>query len=277
MRIDSHQHFWRYDPEAYDWIDASMVPLQRDFLPHDLVPLIEEVGVEGTVAVQAVQTTKETDFLLGLAEKSPFIRGVVGWVDLRGAALEKELERLAGQTKLRGFRHVVQSEPDDRFLMREDFLKGVRRLDPERWTYDILIYERQLPAAIEFARALPRHRLVLDHMGKPRIAARELEPWAGRVRELARCPHVFCKVSGMVTEAEWKGWTPDDLRPYLDVVFEAFGPERLMVGSDWPVCTLAASFDQVMRLVRDYVKPLSEAEKVAVLGRTAARFYHLGD
>lgn len=275
MRIDAHQHFWRYDPAEYDWIDDSMWVLKRDFLPEDLEPHLRQHGLDGSVAVQARQSSAETDFLLELAAGWPFIRGVVGWVDFREPNVQAQLERLSEHTTLRGFRHIVQSEPDDRFLMAPDFLGGVRLLRDRGWTYDILIYPRQLPAAIEFARSLPDQKLVLDHIAKPAVAGGELEPWASLIRELARCPNVLCKVSGLVTEADWKTWKPGDFRPYLDLVFDSFGTERLMMGSDWPVCTLAGSYADVVAIVTDYIASLAPGEKEAILGRNAAEFYGL--
>ena len=275
MRIDAHQHFWKYDPLEYDWIDDRMAALRRDFLPADLKAQLEHGGFDGSVAVQARQSLDETRRLLELAEKSPFILGVVGWVDLRSPDLRAQLERFAANPKFVGVRHVIQSEPDDRFLLRPDFLRGVGMLAEFGLTYDILIYPRQLPAAIEFVRKFPNQPFVLDHLAKPPIATGMLEPWASGIRELAKSENVWCKVSGMVTEAEWSDRLPQTYRPYLDVVFEAFGTKRLMFGSDWPVCTVAASYGAVCTIVAKYLDQFSSEEKDAVFGGNAARFWPL--
>jgi L-fuconolactonase len=275
MKIDSHQHFWRYRPETHGWIDERMGVLKRDYLPEDLAPLLRAQGFDGCVAVQAAQTLDETRFLLDLSDHHAFIRAVVGWVDLRSPDVERQLADLARHPRFKGVRHIVQSEPDDRFLVREDVLRGLAVLEPFGLAYDILIYARQLPAAIELARRLPRQRFVLDHIAKPEIAAGRVSPWKEQVRELAASPNASCKLSGMVTEAAWKGWTAADFRPYLDVVFEAFGPDRLMIGSDWPVCLLAGDYGTVMGLVEDYMAGRPAAEREKVLGGNAARFYRI--
>lgn len=275
MRIDAHQHFWVYSPEEYGWIDERMDVIRRDFAPNDLSPLLEANGFEGSVVVQARQSLEETEYLLRLTdeEEDDVVRGVVGWVDLRAADVEAQLDRFRSHPRFVGVRHIVQDEPDDQFLTREDFGRGVALLG--ELTYDILVYPKQLPATLELVERFPDQRLVLDHIAKPPIARGELEPWASQIRKLAEAQNVFCKVSGMVTEADWKGWQREDFTPYLDVVFEAFGPSRIMVGSDWPVCTLAASYDQVMDIVTHYIEPLSESDKAAVLGSTAEKFYKL--
>jgi len=275
MKIDSHHHFWRYRPETHGWIDERMGVLKRDYLPEDLAPLLRAQGFDGCVAVQAAQTLDETRFLLDLSDHHAFIRAVVGWVDLRSPDVERQLADLARHPRFKGVRHIVQSEPDDRFLVREDVLRGLAVLEPFGLAYDILIYARQLPAAIELARRLPRQRFVLDHIAKPEIAAGRVSPWKEQVRELAASPNASCKLSGMVTEAAWKGWTAADFRPYLDVVFEAFGPDRLMIGSDWPVCLLAGDYGTVMGLVEDYMAGRPAAEREKVLGGNAARFYRI--
>jgi L-fuconolactonase len=275
MRLDSHQHFWRYRPETHAWIDGSMAVLKRDFLPLDLEPLLRSQGFDGCIAVQASQTLDDTRFLLSLAEHHPFIKGVVGWVDLLSPELPRQLEELARHPRLKGVRHVAQSEPDDAFLAREDMVRGIAALEPFGLAYDILIYARQLPAAIELARRLPRQRFVLDHIAKPEIKVGRISPWKEQVRELSSCPNVLCKVSGMVTEAAWHGFTAADFRPYLDVVFGAFGADRLMFGSDWPVCTLAADYATVADIVLDALGGRPAAEREAVLGGNAARFYRI--
>ncbi len=275
MHIDTHQHFWIYDRREYGWIDDSMAALRRDFLPADLKPELERTGFQGCVAAQARQTVEETRWLLEMAEQSPFILGVVGWVDLRSPRLRFELESFAGKCKLVGVRHVVQSEPDERFLLQPDFLRGIAMLEEFDLTYDILIYTRHLPVATEFVARFPRQRFVLDHMAKPPIKSGAVDAWARGIRELAGFPNVYCKVSGLVTEADWQGWKPEHMRPYLDVAFECFGPSRLMIGSDWPVCTVAASYARVMNLVKDCLGEYSANEREAVLGRNAAAFWRL--
>ncbi len=273
MRIDAHQHFWRYDEREYGWIGPEMAGLRRDYLPGDLRPLQEALGIEGTVAVQARQTVDETRWLQELAEQDPEIWGVVGWVDLCDASVGRQLETLCARGRLCGVRHVVQDEPDDRYLLRESFLRGVALLEAYRLTYDILIYPRHLPVASEFVARFPEQRFVLDHMAKPPIAEGRLSPWAEGIRNLAEHAQVYCKVSGMVTEANWASWRDADFRPYLDVVVEAFGTERIMFGSDWPVCTVAGSYARVMALAYGYAAQFSAAEQAAMEGGNAARFY----
>jgi L-fuconolactonase len=276
MHIDAHQHFWRYNAKEYGWIGPDIQILRRDYLPADLRPLQQAIGIEGTVAVQARQLLEETRWLLELANQHPFIRGVVGWVDLRSPDLGDQLARFCAHEKFVGVRHVIHDEPDDLFAMREDFVRGVGTLAAYGLTYDLLLFPRHLPAACALVARHPNQPFVLDHIAKPPIAAGRLEPWATDLRRLATFPNVCCKVSGMVTEAEWLRWAPGDFDPYLDVVFEAFGAQRIMIGSDWPVCTVAAeSYAQVMQIVMDYVARLSAAEQAAVMGGTAARFYGL--
>jgi L-fuconolactonase len=273
-RIDAHQHFWRYGPD-YAWIGDRMSVLKRDFVPDDLSPLLRASGFAGSVAVQARQSLAETQDLLTFAKQNTAVRGVVGWIDLCSSEAEQQLDALSDEPALVGLRHVVQDEPDDRFLLRDDFQSGVALLEARNLAYDILIYPRQLPAAIEFVRRFPRHRLVLDHMAKPDIAGGAIEPWAKQIRELACAENVFCKVSGLVTEANWSDWKPTDFSPYLGVVLDAFGPRRLMVGSDWPVCTLAADYGQVMGIAESFFAPLGSDEKSAIFGRNAVEFYQL--
>jgi L-fuconolactonase len=275
MKIDSHQHFWRYDAARDAWITESMAVLRRDFLPDHLAAELNANAIDASIAVQADQSENETMFLLDLAEKNKHIAGVVGWVDLLSPRLAERLEYFSHFSKLRGFRHIAQGEPDDRFLARENFVKGVAQLRAFDFTYDILIYPKQLPAAIDLAARLPEQRFVVDHVAKPEINSGKTAPWAAQVRELAQNKNVFCKLSGLVTEADWKHWNPDDFKPYLDVVFDAFGVERLMFGSDWPVCLLAATYGQVKQLIENYVTCYSEADKDKIFGGNAARFYGL--
>jgi L-fuconolactonase len=274
MHIDAHQHFWIYNQREYDWIDDAMSSIRHDFLPAELQPLLEGNGFQGSVLVQVRQTLEETRSLLKLAADNPFILGVVGWADLRSPRLPAQLESFARNPKLVGIRHIVQSEPDD-FLLQPDFLRGISLLEEFDVAYDILIYTKHLPIAAEFVKRFPRQRFVLDHLAKPPIKTGAVDVWARGLRELALFPNVFAKVSGLVTEAHWQGWKPEDIRPYLDVAFECFGPKRLMIGSDWPVCTLAGSYAQVMNLVKEYLSRYTAEEREAVLGGNAVKFWRL--
>jgi len=271
--IDSHQHFWHYRPETHGWIDERMQVLKQDFLPADLEPLLRAEGLSGSVAVQAAQSLDDTRFLLDLAERHSMVRAVVGYVDLLAPDLEGQLESLSSRKRLRGIRHIAQDEPDDGWLARGDVIRAIATLGRFGLTYDILVFARQLPAAVTLARALPEQPFVVDHIAKPEIAAGRLDPWRAEIRRLAELPHVCCKLSGLVTEARWDAWQPADLRPYLDVVLEAFGPNRLMYGSDWPVCLLAGTYAEVIGLVRGAIAALSRDEQDAIMGGNAARFY----
>jgi L-fuconolactonase len=275
VKIDAHQHFWHYTPEEYGWIGPDMEVLKKDHLPADLAPLLESAGIAGTVAVQARQTLDETAWLLELADKYPFIKGVVGWVDLRSPELRGQLQRFCAHPRFCGVRHVVQDEPDDRFMLRADFVRGLGMLAEFDLAYDILIFPRHLPVACELVSRFPDQRFVLDHIAKPLIKDGKVAPWDVGIRRLAAFPNVFCKVSGMVTEADRQRWQPSDFWPYLDVVFAAFGSERIMFGSDWPVCTLAGAYADVVKIVSDYVQQLAREEQAAFWGETARRFYRL--
>ncbi len=275
MKIDAHQHFWRYAPETHAWIDESMTAIQRDFLPADLEPLLRAEGFEGCIAVQARQSVEETEWLLSLADAHPFIRGVVGWVALCAADVADDLGRVAAHPKLRGVRHIVQDEPDDRFMLQPAFLRGIDALSRFGLTYDILIYARQLPAAVELVKAFPEQRFVLDHIGKPDVRAGALDPWARGIAALSRNRNVWCKLSGLVTETDWSRWSGDEFTPYLDVIFDWFGPDRLMIGSDWPVCLLAGAYGDVNSIVGSYVERRFPSYADAVAGGTAAAFYQL--
>ncbi len=275
MKIDSHQHFWRYDAARDAWITDSMAILKRDFLPEHLAAELTANGLDASIAVQADQSENETMFLLGLAENDKRIAGVVGWVDLLSPRVAERLQYFSHFSKLRGFRHVAQSEPDDRFLAREHFVKGVAQLRPFGFTYDILIHPRQLPAAIELATQLADQHFVVDHLAKPEIETGKTSPWASQLREIAQSKNVFCKISGLVTEADCKHWKADDFKPYLDVVFGAFGADRLMFGSDWPVCLLAATYGQVKQLIDNYVKGFPQSDQEKIFGGNAACFYGL--
>jgi L-fuconolactonase len=274
MRIDAHHHFWRYDPVEFDWIDEEMALIRKDFLPVDLERELVRSGVEGVISVQARQCLDETRWLLELAESRDFIKGVVGWVDLASPKIEEALESLV-HPKLKGLRHVVQAEPDDAFVLGTDFNRGIRGLARFDLVYDLLILPRHLPFATRFVDQHPAQVFVLDHLAKPLIRQGLMEPWARQMRELAQRPNVYCKLSGMVTEAHYESWTEAELRPYFDVVLEAFGPHRLMFGSDWPVCLVACEYLRWHRLVSNWVSRLSFEEQARVLGGTAAMAYKL--
>ena len=275
MTIDAHQHFWAYSRAEYPWIGPGMERLARDYLPADLEEVARPLGIDGSVAVQARQSLAESDWLLELAAANPFIKGVVGWVDLRSAAVADDLARLAAAPKFVGVRHVVQDEPNPRFLLGDDFVRGVRTLHQFGLAYDLLVFPHQLPAAVELAGLLPEQPFVLDHLGKPRIKAGEIDDWQADLRALARHENVCCKLSGMVTEADWAAWRPDDFTQYLNVALEALGPDRLMLGSDWPVCRLAAEYGEVIGVVEEAVSRLTPTEQAAIRGSTATRFYRL--
>lgn len=275
VRIDAHHHLWRYSPEEYGWIDESMRELGRDFLPGDLTAAMGSAKIDGTVAVQARQTLEETRWLLELADQTDAIRGVVGWAPIAAPDFSMALEEFAGRPKLKGLRHVIQAEPDESFILREDFNRGLRTMRESGLVYDILIFERHLPRTIEFVDLHPDQVFVLDHIAKPRIREGAMEPWATKMRELAQRQNVFCKVSGLVTEADWKTWTPESLCPYLDVVTEAFGPQRLMAGSDWPVCLTACGYARWFDVLDRYFTAFSREEQDAIFGTNAARVYRL--
>jgi L-fuconolactonase len=273
MRIDAHQHFWKYDPRDYAWIDESMAGIRKDFLPADLETLLKAEGFDGCIAVQARQSLDENRFLLDLARPSAFVRGVVGWVDLKKSDVELDLADFAGDPKAVGIRHIAQAEPDDRFLAHDDFVHGVRKLAAFDLTYDILVYPRQLPAAIELVAKAPDVRFVLDHCGKPEIRNAQWEPWATHIRELAKAPNVSCKISGLVTEANWAAWTKETLKPYVDHVVASFGAERCMLGSDWPVCLVAGEYARVMGAQRELVTQVAGSGALDVMGKCAERVY----
>ncbi len=274
MRIDAHQHFWKFSEAEYGWMKPEW-PIRRDLLPGDLVPLLAKAGLDGSVAVQARQTVEESRWLLELADHHSIIKGVVGWVDLRSDKVEEQLARFAVHPKFVGVRHVVQDEPDDNFMLRPEFVRGIGKLRQFKLRYDLLIFTKQLPAAIELVEKFPEQPFVLDHIAKPLIKDGVISPWREQIRELAKMPNVTCKVSAMITEADWAKWKPAEFKPYLDVVFEAFGEDRVMYGSDWPVCLLAGSYERVFGLVDDYGMQLSASARVKFFGSNAASFYGL--
>ena len=274
-RIDAHHHLWKYTAAEYGWLDESMAKLRRDFLPKDLVRETAAAGIDGTVVVQARQTLEETRWLLDLADECQAIRGVVAWAPIAGENFPGVMEDFENRPKLKGLRHVIQGEKDEHYILREDFNAGIRAIQGSGLVYDILIHERHLPQTIEFADAYPEQVFVLDHMAKPLIRESVMEPWASRIRELAKRENVWCKVSGLTTEADWSRWTEDSLRPYLDVVVEAFGAKRLMAGSDWPVCLVACEYGRWFDVLRRYFAAFSQDEQQRVFGGTAIEVYQL--
>jgi L-fucono-1,5-lactonase len=275
MRIDAHQHFWQFNAVRHSWITEEMSVLKRDFMPENLDDDRKANNIDATIAVQADQSEEETLFLLQLAQRNSSIAGVVGWVDLCSPHAAKRLKHFSQFDKLCGFRHLAQDEPDDRFLVRPDFLRGIASLREFGFTYDILIYPDQLPAALELVAHFPEQQFVVDHIAKPEIKSRSRAGWAVLMQNIAAKPNVYCKLSGLVTEADWKNWKKEDFRPYLDIVFGAFGPKRLMFGSDWPVCLLAASYKQVLEIIEDYVQDCAADIKDKIFGGNAAEFYQL--
>jgi L-fuconolactonase len=276
MTLDSHQHFWQFDPIRDSWINESMKVLQKDFLPMDLKPELDKKGIQGCIAVQADQSDKETDFLLRLAKKNPWIMGVVGWVDLASAQLENKLEAYQAEKKLVGFRKILQSLPPAS-LEESSFLKGIGLLSQYGFTYDILIFPNHLENAYRLVKSFPDLRFVVDHLAKPDIRSGEFDFWSKGIHKLASLPNVFCKVSGMVTEADWGNWKKDDFRPYLSHITDCFGTERLMYGSDWPVCLLAGSYAEVFDLAFEFYNDFSHEEKEGIFGENASRFYGIND
>jgi L-fuconolactonase len=275
-RIDAHHHLWRYTAAEYGWIDETMMGLRRDFLPADLVREMESAAIDGAVAVQARQTLDETRWLLEQAEGCAAIRGVVGWAPIAAKEFPGVMEEFLDRPKMKGLRHVIQGEKDENYILREEFNSGILALRGSGLVYDILIYERHLPQVVKFVDRHPEQVFVVDHMAKPLIALGAIEPWAKWMRELGKRENVWCKVSGMVTEADWEEWTAEGLQPYLDVVVEAFGVKRLMAGSDWPVCLLAVEYGRWFEVLRRYFAGFSEAERDAVFGATAIEVYGLG-
>jgi L-fuconolactonase len=273
MRIDSHQHFWRYNPGEYSWIDDSMAAIRRDFLPGDLRDEMRRAAMDACVAVQARQTREETRWLLQVAHTYPFVAGVIGWVDLQADDVAEQLEEFVDDPAFVGVRHIVQAEDDDRFMLRPRFCRGISLLEDRDLTYDILIYPKHLRVAAELVSRFPRQHFVLDHLAKPDIRSREIRAWEKGIREIAAYPLVFCKLSGLVTEADWSGWTAEDIRPYLDVAFDCFGAHRLLAGSDWPVCTVAADYGRVISLIDHYLGGRPAADREAVMGGNAARLW----
>ncbi len=275
MRIDAHQHFWEYQPEDYPWITEELSVLRRSFLPSDLAPELIKFNFDGSIAVQARQTLDESRWLLKLAEECSQILGVVGWVDLCSDQIDAQLTEFASHPRFVGVRHVVQDEPDDAFMLRPEFLNGIRQLKNHELTYDILIFPKQLEAALSLVEKFPDQPFVIDHIAKPSIKEGTLQPWKNLITEISKFPNVTCKISGMITEADWKEWKQEDMKPYLETILEIFPPNRLMYGSDWPVCLLAGDYSQVFDLAKNFIDQLSIQDQEWIYGRTAAQFYNI--
>lgn len=274
-RIDAHQHFWKYDPARHTWMTAEMGVLKTDFLPLDLAPHLQKCALDGCVAVQADQSEAENNFLITLAESNDFIKGIVGWVDLEAEGVGERLEYYRQFPKMKGFRHILQDEAQRDFMLRPAFLHGISKLKRFNYTYDILIFTDQLPYTLDFIKQFPEQAFVIDHIAKPLIKQQILGEWKGYIQKIANQKNIYCKISGMVTEADWQYWKPTDFKVYLDVIVECFGMDRVMYGSDWPVCTLAASYEAMYALVADYFSSFSKTEQARFFGENAIRFYQL--
>ena len=275
MKIDSHQHFWLFSEKDFGWMNDRMQAIKKDQLPEDFASELHTVGFDGSVAVQARQSLEETNWLLKLAGSNDFIKGVVGWVDLQGAGIEKQLEYYSKFSKMVGVRHVVHDEPNNDFILQSDFLRGIKLLQKYSLAYDLLVFPKHLPNVIKVVEQFPEQTFILDHIAKPMIKNSVISPWKEDMERLAKYPNVFCKVSGMVTEADWNHWKPNDFTPYIDVVFNAFGCNRIMIGSDWPVCKVTGSYQQVLNIVLSYIENFTEKDKGMVLGGTACKAYKI--
>ncbi|OLY90656.1 L-fuconolactonase [Cnuella takakiae] len=275
MRIDAHQHFWHFDPVRDSWINDEMQVIQHDFLPADLQPILAQHGFDGCVAVQADQSEAQNDYLLQLAEGNAFIKGIIGWVDLQAENIEERLQHYRSFPLIKGFRHVLQGEADRALMLRPAFKRGIAALGAAGYTYDILIFTDQLGYSAELVAAFPDQPFVVDHIAKPLIKDGKLDGWKQDMEALAQHPNVYCKVSGMVTEADWKAWRYEDFVPYLDTVVAAFGMQRLMYGSDWPVCNVAGGYDAMLGILQRYLESFAATEQEAFWGGNAARFYNL--
>jgi len=276
MRMDAHQHFWDYSPQAYGWISENMPEIRRTFSPNDLKPVLEKNNIGACISVQARQSIAENNYLLGLAEQHDFIKGVVGWVDFRSDQVDKSLESYMENPWMKGFRHVIQDEPDDEFIIQKDFIKGVKRCQQYGYTYDILIFEKHLSATAQFLEHFDGQAFVLDHIGKPLIGTVLTQNWEEGIRRIAQYKNLHCKVSGMVTEANWKKWRYEDFVPFLDIIVDAFGVDRIMFGSDWPVCLLGAEdYGQVLGIIERYFHSYSEEDQAKIFGLNARKFYNI--
>ncbi len=278
MKIDAHQHFWELDRFDYEWLDApDLEPIRRDYVPADLSPHLKKCEIDRSVFVQTRHDVKENHWALSLCESNSFLAGIVGWVDLASERCEEQLLEFKDHPQFLGIRHVTQDEPDDDFIVRGDVIRGLQVLQKYQVPFDLLFFVKHLKHAVTVARACPDLPLVIDHLAKPRIREQSLTDWEADFRAAARCENIHCKLSGMVTEADWKNWKPSDLKPYIDIALDAFGPSRLMYGSDWPVCELAATYEQVYDALTENISALSNSEKEQIFGKTAARFYGIPD
>ena len=275
MVIDSHQHFWKYEPVKHSWIDDDMSVIRRDFSPSDLAKVYQENSIDGCVAVQADQTLEETDFLIDLASINNFIKGIVGWVDLRAENIEETLEKYSKHNIVKGFRHVVQEESDHNFLLRPSFLRGISVLEKYNFTYDILVFPHQLGAVLEFVKQFPKQKFVIDHIAKPYIKDGFFEGWAAQMEAISKQENVYCKMSGMITEADYNTWTSEQLNPYMDLILKVFGSNRIMFGSDWPVCLVAGNYKQVKEIITNFIVKLSDSEQHGIMGNNAINFYNI--
>ncbi len=277
LKIDSHQHFWKYDPIKTSWITEEMAVLKRDYLPPELGLILKANGFDGCVVVQSDQSEQENDFQRFNAEKYDFVKGIVGWVDLLSNDVEERLKYYSQFKKLKGFRHVLQDESQRDFMLRPDFLNGISLLSKYHFTYDILINSDQLGFAKELVARFPEQKFVIDHIAKPSIKNKSISKWRDEMTAISKYKNVFCKISGMVTETRWKLWSTDEFDPYIDIVVEAFGIDRVMFGSDWPVCTLSASYEEVYGIVNSYFSRYNDEEQQKVFGRNAIEFYSLSE
>jgi len=276
MKIDSHQHYWHFNTADYGWMGENMSVIKRDFLPTDLLPELKSIDFDGSVAVQARQSLEETNWLLQLADEHPHIKGVVGWLNLQSEHAEEQIAAFAKHPKAVGVRHVIHDEEDLDFMLRPAFIRGVQLLEKYDLAYDILIFPTHLANTIEFVKQFSdKQTFVIDHIAKPLIKDGIVSPWKEDIVALAKFPNVYCKLSGMVTEADWNTWKPENIRPYLDVIVEAFGPERILIGSDWPVCLVAGKYSEVMQVVIDYISTFTEKEQALMLGENAAKAYRI--
>ncbi|MBN7812602.1 amidohydrolase family protein [Algoriphagus sp. H41] len=274
MRLDSHQHFWEYDPKKHEWITPEMSRIRRNFLPADLSPLLQDAKIDGCIAVQADESQRETDFLLDLASQNDWIKGVVGWADLKSDQLDEVLDRYSESKTLVGFREVLQGR-DPAYMLQEEFIRGLRKIGQRGYAYDILIFPKHLAATLDLVKKCPDQRYVIDHLAKPYIKDGEWKEWKKAMAPLAERELMHCKLSGMITEADWQKWTPGQLIPYLEIALELFGPERLMYGSDWPVCLLAGEYERYWEVIEQFTSALSPSEKSKIMGDTAAKFYQI--
>jgi L-fuconolactonase len=275
MKIDAHQHFWQYNQEKYPWITPQMRAIRHDFMPKDLINVLKINDIDATIAVEAFHSEEETNFLINLANEHAFIKGIVGWVDLKQNNIDDRLAYYSSFPKLKGFRHSIESESDANFMMKPDFMNGISKLEKHNFTFDLLISSKQLNLANLFVKQFPNQKFVINHLAKPNISLSEITLWAKEIHEIAQNENVFCKISGLVTENDWNLWVATDFKPYLDVVFDAFGTNRLMFASDWPVCMLAASYGQVLEIVANYIAQLTDNEQDKIWSRNAIDFYSL--